>query len=814
VGAARSGPVTEFCAKLDELRIESGADVPLLAKRLGLSRAQLYAILGGRIKQPPEWDHVVRPLIDACTGGDPAVLEAWRRRHAILTGVWEELRRRDRPMTPAARAGPQAAEVPQRLPTPAAWFTSRHAERPQLAASRVVPHQLPATVRHFAGRSAELAVLTGVLDQAAGSSVAVISGSAGVGKTTLAVHWAHQIAARFPDGQLYVDLRGYDPSGEPAAPAEAMRGFLDTLGVTADRAPARLDQQASLYRSLLDGRRMLVVLDNASDAAQVRALLPGSPTCAVLVTSRNPLTGLLASVAARTITLDVLPLLEARDLLAARLGTERLSLEPDAVSELVTLCACLPLALSIVAARAAVNPAHQLAALVAELNDSRHRLDALDTGDAMMNVRAVFSWSYQRLSPGAARLFRLIGLHPGPDISISAAASLAGLPVTQARPLLTELASVHLLTEQPIGRFGYHDLLRAYAAELAGAEADDHAAALLRVLDHYLGTARAANMLLYPSRGTVPLPPPQDGAGADPLGDPEQAGNWLRQERLVLLGALAKAAELGLDVHAWQIAFYLARFFDFGGYWDDWARAQEVAVIAAARLDDANALARTHLSATYACLKLGEEQQARTHATRALELFERRGDRNGLARAHLALHKVHEKDNDYAAGFEHVQYALILYWATANRTGLAIALDDTGFCHAHLGNLNRALSCSKQALHLHRETRNRIGEAGSLDSLGYAHHLLGDYHSAIEFYQRSFHVYSELSAFEAACVQVRLGDTYLATGNHRDARAAWQAALTVLATVHHQSADRIRVRLAYLNAPAGPRPVFEPIATA
>lgn len=807
--APAAGPVSEFCAKLDELRIESATEVPALAKRLGLSRAQLYAILAGRIKQPPEWDRVVRPLVDACTGGDPGILATWRRRHAILTGVWEELRRRSRSSAPAARtgrAGPRATELPAGTGRLAGL-----AELTQRDPAELIPHQLPAMVRHFVGRAAELAVLTSVPDQPGGNSVCVISGSAGVGKTTLAIYWAHQIADRFPDGQLYADLRGYDPSGEPAPPAEAIRGFLDALGVAADRIPARLEQQAALYRSILAGRRMLVVLDNARDAGQVRSLLPGSASCAVLVTSRNALAGLLASVAARMITLDVLSPPEAQELLADRLGTERLCQQRDAVAALVALCVCLPLALSIAAARATVNSAHELAVLVAELKDSRRRLDVLDTGDATMNVRAVFSWSYQQLSPAAARLFRLLGTHPGPDISISAAASLAGLPVPRARWLLTELASVHLLTEQPAGRFSCHDLLRSYAAELA--EADDQAAALRRVLDHYLRTIRAANALLYPSREVVPLPPAPAGAGTDLLTGPEQAGRWLAAERLVLLGVIARAAEFGLDVYVWQIVYYLVRFLDFDGYWDDWVRAQQVAIAAATRLGDVNALARMHLSASYACRRLGEDQQAGTHARGALELFERLGDRDGLARAHLALHKMFETQNNYAAGFQHVQYAIVLYWSTGNRTGLAIALDATGFCHANLGDLGRALSCSNQALRLHRDAGNRIEEAGTWDSLGYEHHLLGDYRSAVEFYQRSIQIYQELCTFEAACVQVRLGDTYLATGNHHDARVVWQAALTKLAAVHHPGADRIRPRLAYLDAPLGRRPAFELIGS-
>jgi transcriptional regulator with XRE-family HTH domain len=364
---------------------------------------------------------------------------------------------------------------------------------------QVVPRQLPAAATHFAGRAAELKALDGPLDRAgcdARGSVVIcaISGTAGVGKTALAVHWAHSAAQRFPDGQLYVNLRGFDPSGTPVTPAEAIHGFLGALHVPAGRLPESLDAQAGLFRSLLAGRRMLIVLDNARDAAQIRPLLPGSDACCVIVTSRSQLTSLVAEQGAHPLTLDVLTEAEARELLSRRLGPERIAGESEAVDELIGRCARLPLALAIVAARAAVGPCHPLTALVEELRDTRSRLDALDAGDSATSARAMFSWSYQSLSGPAARMFRLLGVHPGPDISGPAAASLAGVRLDQAHEMLRELTRANLLGEGPARRFAFHGLLRAYAAERACAEESDAArrAALDRVLGHYRHCALAA----------------------------------------------------------------------------------------------------------------------------------------------------------------------------------------------------------------------------------------------------------------------------------------------------------------------------------
>ena len=331
-----------------------------------------------------------------------------------------------------------------------------------------VPHQLPPATPYFAGRATELSALDEMLDKAdrapgTGLIVSVLGG-AGVGKTALAVTCAHRVADRFPDGQLYINLRGYDPSHRPVAPDEAIRSFLDALQVP-KRISGGLDARVGLYRTLLTDKRMLIVLDNARSADQVRPLLPGSPGCVVVVTSRGELTGLVTE-GARPLLLDILTQDDARALLAARLDVRRLTAEAESADELIGFCARLPLALGVAAARAARHPDSPLSTIVSELRDERRRLDALDTGDAATAVRAAFSSSYRLLSKSPAFLFSLLGIHPGPDITVPAAASLAGVAPGEAIRALSELARVGLLTEHTPGRFACHDLLRAYAAEL------------------------------------------------------------------------------------------------------------------------------------------------------------------------------------------------------------------------------------------------------------------------------------------------------------------------------------------------------------
>jgi DNA-binding SARP family transcriptional activator len=381
---------------------------------------------------------------------------------------------------------PALARV-QVLPAPASAVGPVPAPRVQ----RVVPRQLPTAPSHFAGRAAELQALTKLVNGAgdAGGTVMIsaITGTAGVGKTTLAMYWGHQVAGEFPDGQLYVNLRGFGPTGPPVTSAEAIKGFLTAYQVPSAAVPASLDTLAGLYRSLLAGTRTLVVLDNARDVDQVRPLLPASPGCLVLVTSRNQLAGLVANEGARLVTLDVLPEAEAHELLASRLGSSRVKAEHDAVAELARLCAGLPLALGIAATRAASRPDFALTALAAELRDGQGRLDSLDTGDAAGSLREVFSWSHQQLSHSAGRLFRLMSVHPGPDMSVQAAASIAGIAVPDAQRALSELTSASLVAERSPGRYGCHDLLRTYAAEQAtDCDGDvEVRAAMHRMLDHY-----------------------------------------------------------------------------------------------------------------------------------------------------------------------------------------------------------------------------------------------------------------------------------------------------------------------------------------
>ena len=438
------------------------------------------------------------------------------------------------------------------------------------------PRQLPKPVRHLAGRRAELEELTRLagtaVEGASAAAVLTIGGTAGIGKTALAVFWAHQVADQFPDGQLYVNLRGFTPAGGPLPPQRAVHGFLEALGVAPERVPLELDGQTALYRGLLTGRRTLVLLDNAYDADQVRPLLPASAGCLAVVTSRSRLTGLIACEDARPLTVDVLSDAQARDLLAARLGADRMLTEPQAVERIVRSCAGLPLALSIVAARAAAHVEVGLATLAQELGDARTGLDGLDGEDAVADIRAVFSWSYRALGLPAARLFRLLGLYPGPDVAAPGAASLLGEPDRVADRLLTELRHAHLVAEQSPGRYGLHDLLRVYARELVesvetGAE---RAAIRRRLLDYDVHSAYGAAMAIHPHRYPIEVSEPDPAVAPEVFAHHGPAEAWLQAEHAGLLAAVDTAAEAGLDRHAWQLAWALSGFHQCGGYWSEW----------------------------------------------------------------------------------------------------------------------------------------------------------------------------------------------------------------------------------------------------
>ena len=663
-----------------------------------------------------------------------------------------------------------------------------------------VPRQLPADVAGFCGRIRHLDDMDALLagDATTTMVISAIAGTAGVGKTALAVHWAHRVADLFPDGQLYVNLRGFDPSGTPTEPTTAVRGFLDALGVAPQRIPADPDAQAALYRSTLAGRRMLVLLDNARDTAQVHPLLPGAGSCLVVVTSRNQLTGLVAADGAHPITLDLLTPDEAHDLLARRLGTDRTAAEPDAVAEIIIRCSRLPLALAIVAARAATHPRLPLYALAGELRDTRHRLDTLTTDDPHTDVRAVFSWSYQALTPDAARLFRLLGLHPGPDISAPAAASLAGITPDAVRPLLSELTRANLVIEPTTGRYTYHDLLRAYAVEQAHTidpDAERHIATG-RMLDHYLHTAYTAARLLYPAREPISLTSPQPGLALEELANDKQAMAWFTVEYAVLLAAVGHAAAKGFDTHTWQLAWTIADFSNRRGHWHDNIVTQRAAVAAARRVADPTVQARTYRSLARAYTRLSRFEDSATELRQALDLTTRTGDPIGQAHSHHDLALVRERQSRNDEALDHARQALDLYRATGHRRGQAQALNVVGWCHAILGDHCEALTACQQALTLYEELGDRTGQAHAWDSVGYAHHHLGEYDHAISCYRRALHMFLDLGdSYYEALALTHLGDTHLSAGDPEAARTAWQQALTILDDLDHPDADQVRAKL-------------------
>ncbi|MGW2327392.1 AfsR/SARP family transcriptional regulator [Streptomyces sp. NPDC001700] len=673
------------------------------------------------------------------------------------------------------------------------------------AAGTAVPAQLPPDVAHFTGRERELGGLDSLLRATAtAAAIGVIAGSGGLGKTTLAVHWAHRVRERFPDGQLYVNLRGFGPTGSAMTVAEAVRGFLDAFQVPAHRIPATVEAQTALYRSLLADRRVLVLLDNARDAEQVRPLLPGSPGCLVVLTSRNELTGLVVAEQARPLPLDLLGRAEARELLIGRIGAERAAAEPQAVEDVVTVCAGLPLALAIVAARAATHPRFSIAALAGELHDARGSLDAFEGGDATTDVRAVFSWSYHSLGADAARLFRLLGVHPGPYIAAPAAASLAGVDVAQARRLLSRLTRAQLLAERSPGRYAFHDLLRAYAMELTQEHdsADERRSALHRVLDHYLHSAFAAGRAFTPYREPIALGPARPGVAVETFGEHAQALTWFTLEHPVLIAALQRAADAGFETHAWQLSWSLAEFLDQLGHWHDQRTIHRIALGAAHRIADPAGQAHARHGLGLADLRMGRYDRARGHLLRSLDLHGETANHIGQARIHVALNMTAERQGRDEELLYHARRSMELYQVAGHRRGEAYALNNMGWAYAMLGDCSQTLVHCAKALALLREAGDGRGESAAWDSLGYAHHQLGDHQQAIACYRRAVELRRGLDErVREAESLYRLGDAQRTAGDVAGARDSWRAALSRFDALGHPDADQVRDGLARLDEP-------------
>jgi DNA-binding SARP family transcriptional activator len=666
-----------------------------------------------------------------------------------------------------------------------------------------VPRQLPAAVADFVGRAAELAALTQALDQASAASpgtvvISAIGGTAGVGKTALALHWAHQAAGRFADGQLYVNLRGCDPSGVPMPTAEAVRGFLDALGVPADRIPPLPEAQAGLYRSLLADRSMLIVLDNARDEQQVRPLLPASPACLVIITSRSQLAGLAAANHARLLSLDVLSQDEAVQMLTAWIGASRTAAESGAVGEIAALCGRLPLALAVAAARAQARPDFPLAALADELRDRAVRLDALDAGDPPASVRAVLSWSYRQLTADAARMFRLLGIHPGPHISAAAAASLAAVDKPAARRLLAELARAHLIAEHVPGRYAFHDLLRAYAADQARDTDSNHerAAAVGRVLDHYLHTASDGAAMVLPSLGPIPLAPISPGTAPEQFTGGEQALAWFEAEYHVLLAAMALAVDSGLFAHAWQISLVMHPILATQGYEAEWTALKRRHMAAGIR-DEAALIAN---GARDIVGTLGDYEWVPDYYGGMAKLHQRLGNCRGQALCLYALAAIAEYQGHYAEALGHAEQAASLFRSIGDKTGETDLLNAAGWYHALLGDYQEARQFCRQALALNADYGTRHLEGDIWNSLGYSEFHAGDFGEAAACYERALSIFRAVGdRWGEADALTNLGDIRRAAGELPQARQAWQQALAVFDDLQHPHAAKIRAKLATMD---------------
>ncbi len=727
------------------------ATAPADERLIGQLMLALYRC--GRQAEALRWFEQTRRHLADELGADPA---------PSLAALHQQILRAD----PSLAAGPGPG-------------SARPASRPAVP----VPRELPADVPAFTGRAAELAELDRLLGPPAAAAAAgpgraggtpageapapaavisAVSGTAGVGKTALAIHWAHRAVGRFPDGQLYVNLRGYDPD-RPMPAVDALAGFLRALGGPGQDIPPDQNERAARYRSLLAQKRMLVVLDNASQAEQVRPLLPGTPGCAVLVTSRDALAGLVARDGAVRLDLDLLPPGDAVSLLRELIG-DRAEADPNAAAELAGYCCRLPLALRVAAELAAARPAVLLKDLVAELADQQRRLDLLDAADDPRTaVRAVFSWSYRHLDPDTARAFRLAGLHPGPDFDPYATAALTGMTCDQARQLLHVLARAHLIRPTGPDRYAMHDLLQAYARDLATQDGDDEQrAALTRLFDHYLYTAATAMDTLHPGEqhrrprilaATTPSPP---------VASPAAARTWLDAERATLVAAVAHTAHHGWPAHTTRLAATLFRYLDAGSHYPEAITIHGHARAAARAAGDRAAEARALNALGGVHLRLGDYQQAAVLLHRALVLFRRTGDIGGQARALHNLGNVYRQQGRYQQAAGLLREAVQGAHEIGDRLGEARALDNLGVVCRLQGRYQQAVSYHRRALALAEELGARYGQAFALDNLGAVYLRQGRHHEAVGSLKRALILFRQAGdRLGEADVLINLGAAYL-----------------------------------------------------
>jgi DNA-binding SARP family transcriptional activator/tetratricopeptide (TPR) repeat protein len=648
------------------------------------------------------------------------------------------------------------------------------------AARTEVPRQLPFDVAGFTGRGTELAELDR-LPPGGASGIVVIEGTAGVGKTSLAVHWSHRVRDRFPGGQLFLDLRGHS-AGTPVTPETALAGFLRALGVPPETWPSTVEERAGLLRSKLAGSRTLMLLDNARDADQVRPLLPGTGNL-VVVTSRNQLRGLVARDGARRIALRSFDDRDAEALLAGSVGPQRIAAEPGAVAELVQLCGRLPLALALAGERASRFSGVSLAGIVEELRDQKLRLDTLrDPQDAGTDLRAAFSWSYKALRPAAARFFRLLGLHPGLAFSLSSAAALAGADLREARELADQLAAAHLLNQPSTDRYQFHDLLRVYAGELVETETTttEREAALRRLVDWYLAGVAEANKLVRPDLLTdditldpVPLPPVRFAQHEDTIA-------WYTAERPALTALVGVAARHGWVAHAWKLAWLLRGFFAERHDREDWIATAGVAVAATRDAGDNTGL-------QYSANNLGSAYLRTLQPDKALEALEEArtasetGNGTALAVAILSnLSGAYYVRAEYVEAERYALKAVDLARDRGQRTFVPHALLNVSASRIGLHDYDHAAEAAQAAHEAFADLGDRYHAALALGNVAEALEGAGRHDEAEKAGLDALTELKELNAdYGTIDVQITLGRLKHRTGRAAEAGTHWAEALAV-----------------------------------
>jgi DNA-binding SARP family transcriptional activator/tetratricopeptide (TPR) repeat protein len=666
------------------------------------------------------------------------------------------------------------------------------------------PAELPHDVAGFTNRDAELAKLRSLLapgDEYLGPGlmISAIDGPAGVGKTAVAVHAAHQVANSFPDGQLYLDLRGFHPHQPAMSPEEALGHLLRALQVYPWQVPDDLNGRAAMYRTVLSGKRTLIILDNAATADQARPLLPGSASCAVIVTSRNRLSGLVVRDGARRVTLHPLAPDHALDVLGRIVGPRRLAAEPAGAADLARLCGYLPLALRVAAERVAAHPHLSLSELADRLAAERDRLDLLAADEETLSVRAVLSWSYRALPPPAARLFRLLALHPGIGISGPAAAALAVTSTAEARRLLDDLANAHLLEETGPDRYQFHDLVRLYAREVAADEENDadRDAATGRLLHWYLYTADSACAVLNPRRPRVPLSPPETTISPLAFADHEKALQWCEEERASMVAAVHLAATIGDHITAWQLPMAMFDFFSLRSLWPDWIATNRLGLESARHLGDEFGEAGILTSLGIAYFDQRHFGDAIDCLRQALPIWRAIGFPQAEAVTLDPLGAAYRDAGQFGEALDCLHQALEIWRDVGDNWGEAITLHNLGDTYRDLGRLDEAISHLQQSRMVRHQIADQWGLGWTLHDLGSAYADLQRYDDAIDCYQQALTIRSHIGDRHGEARTLRrLGHVYRDVGRPEMASDLWKQAQTIFEDLgDHTRAEEIRACL-------------------